>query len=199
MVIIVTKKTKKNKKKKIVAKKIKSYKNKLKKQITKIKKKINCKTIKQFIKQYNYLFIMAIPFLLIDIMTRIFGRKINFFNGIHLVPTLFTIIWIGLIIGLSIFCEKKKGKIIYSIFFIIAFLLYLTNNVYYSMTNSFFGFNLLQLASEGSSYIMDAILNCNILVYIFAIIIILTFILGLKYFPKNNQTDYKKSYSSFYI
>ena len=144
--------------------------------------------------------IKGIPFILIDILTRIIGQKINFYGIGRLVPNLFTILWLFLFIGISLSLEKKKGKILYILLFIISFLLFITNNIYYSMTDSFFSFNLLGLASEGSAYFIDAILNCNIWVYISSIIIIITFIIGLKYYPLVEKTNKKRisvSYHTF--
>lgn len=198
MVISVKKEVKnKNKKKKknFKGKKF-DIKKEINKTINKLKKNNYKKKIKELldkiiylIKKNYYILIMTIPFLLIDIITRILGKKIKFYGFFRLAPNLFTIIWIFLILGISLSLSKKKGKIVYIIFFIISFLLFLTNNIYYSMTNSFFSFNLLGLASEGSSYIGDALINCNIWVYILAFIIVLTFILGLKYFPKIEKTN----------
>ena len=46
---------------------------------------------------------------------------------------------------------------------------------------------------------MDAILNCNIWVYISSIIIIISFIFGLKYFKGNNQTNLKAIIKVFFL
>ena len=113
-----------------------------------IKKVLN--KIKTFIINHKSVIFMIIPFVLIDVITRILGRKINFFSIWKLVPNLFTAIWIFLMIGICIYLNKKKGKILYIIFFILAFALFITNNIYYSMTNSFFDFSLVLLAGEGS-------------------------------------------------
>ena len=67
------------------------------------------------------------------------------------------------------------------------------------MTDTFFDFSLILLASEGSEYFMDAILNCNIWVYISSIIIIISFIFGLKYFKGNNQTNLKAIIKVFFL
>ena len=72
------------------------------------------------------------------------------------------------------------------------FIFFITNNIYYSMTGTFFYFILLLLASEGSEYFLDAILKCNILVYISSIIIIVCFIFGIKYFKENKKTNLKR-------
>ena len=114
-------------------------------------------------------------------------------------PTLFTLSYILLGVGISLLLEKKKGKILYIILFIISFALFITNNIYYSMTDTFFDFSLILLADEGSEYFLDAILNCNIWVYISSIIIIITFILGLKYFKGNTKTDLKKIIKVFFL
>lgn len=186
-------------KKKKITKKINSIKKiNIKKQLDKIKKldfkkesKKILEKIINFSKKYYYILLMSIPFILIDLITRIIGQKIKFYGIGRLVPNLFTVTWLLLMLGISLSLQKKKGKVLYIIFFIISFLLFITNNIYFSMTDSFFGFNLLGLASEGSSYFIDAIVNCNIWVYVSSIIIIITFILGIKYYPKTEQTNKK--------
>ena len=187
MVISVKKEIKKNNKKSIL--------NKIKNiNIKKILSKI-----KNFFQKYYYIILISLPFILIDLITRILGRKINFFSIGRLVPNLFTLIWVFLMIGICLFLEKKKGKILYIFFFILSLALFITNNVYYSMTNSFFDFSLIMMAGEGSVYIMDAILNCNIWVYISCIIIIISFIFALKYFPSRKKTNLKNIIRVFFI
>ena len=187
MVISVKKEVNKKNKKKKQTKQIKKKVDKIIKQIKKTDYKKIKSIVINFIKKNNYLLIMPIPFILIDIITRILGQKIDFYSIFGLVPNLFTITWIFLIIGISI--KTSKGKLIYIISFIISLILFLVNNVYYSMTDSFFGFSLLGLASEGSTYLIDAILNCNIRVYISLIIIIFTFFYSIKYYPKETKTN----------
>lgn len=169
----------------------------------KYKLKINKEELKQNIKKftlkYYYILIVSLPFILIDIITRILGHKIHFYGILRLVPILFTSSYITLGVASSLLLEKKKGKILYIALFIISFALYITNNIYYSMTDTFFDFSLILLASEGSEYFMDAILNCNIWVYISSIIIIISFIFGLKYFKGNNQTNLKAIIKVFFL
>lgn len=180
--------------KKEVQKKKKKTKIKYMKELNIVKEKI-----KIFAKKYKHIIIIILPFILIDILTRILGYKIHFYGILRLVPTLFTLSYILLGIGISLLLEKKKGKILYIILFIISFALFITNNIYYSMTDTFFDFSLILLADEGSEYFLDAILNCNIWVYISSIIIIITFILGLKYFKGNTKTDLKKIIKVFFL
>lgn len=195
------KEVKANKKKQnIKSKKIKSDQKKIikNKNIKQQIKKIQIKT-KEFIIKYYHIISLAAPFILIDVITRILGYKIHFYSLLQPVPNLFTLIYIMLILGISIFSDKKKGKIFYTIFFIISFSLFITNNIYYSMTDTFFDFSLLMLASEGSEYFLDAIINCNIWVYICSIIIIISFIYGLKNFKERKKTNLKKIIKVFFL
>ena len=143
-----------------------------------------------FIYKYKYILIMTLPFIAMDITTRIFGNNINFYKIYRLAPNLFTLSWIILFIGLSLSFKKKVGKKIYLSTSILFLIIFLTNNVYYSMTKTFFDFNLLESASEGAPYIIDTLKNCNPLVYIAFIFIIILIILGYKQIPyktKNNE------------
>ena len=142
----------------------------------------------KFIKKYYYVLILAIPFILIDLFTR---YKVEFYGLFKPVPNLFTILWIFLVLALSLFTKKRLGKIIYSIFFIISLAIYLVNNIYFSMTGVFFDFSMVLLASEGSSYLLDSIKNCNSLVYLLLIPIIFSFFVSLKVFPKYEKGHYK--------
>ena len=60
------------------------------------------------------------------------------------------------------------------------------------MTKNFFDFNLISSASEGKSYIVDAIKNANILVYLFFAIIIVTFVIAIKKYPVVKNNNFKK-------
>lgn len=135
-----------------------------------------------------------------DLSTKILGyTKIQFYGIFKLVPILFTISWLFFLIGASLFYKKKIGKIIYIVFFILTFIIYLVNNVYYSMTGTFFDFNMLQLAGEGSEYFLDAIKNCNTWVYILLIPIILAFIFAIKLYPNREKTNLKGVIRIFFI
>ena len=144
--------------------------------------------VKAFIKKYCYIFLLALPFILIDIFTR---YKVEFYGLLKLVPNMFTLLWIFLVIGICLFSKKKIGKIIYILFFILSLALYLVNNIYYSMTGVFFDFSMVLLASEGSEYLIDAIKNCDLSVYLFLIPIFITFILAIKVYPKEEHKSYK--------
>ncbi|HPE14642.1 MAG TPA: sulfatase-like hydrolase/transferase [Bacilli bacterium] len=132
---------------------------------------------------------MLLPFIAMDLITRILGSNINFYQTYRFVPNFFTIIWAFLFVGISLCFKRKIGRWVYLSFNIIFMIFYLLNNVYYSMTNNFFNFSLLESTSEGSPYIIDAIKNCDIWVYLCFILIIGLTIFGFKSFPKNLNTD----------
>lgn len=179
-----------------VKKKNKSKNNKIKKQNIDIKKILN--KILDIIKKYYYILILALPFILIDLFTKILGYKIHFYGIMKLVPILFTLSWIFFVLGTSLFYKKKIGKTIYIIFFILSFAIYTVNNIYYSMTGTFFDFSMVLLAGEGSEYFLDAIKDCNIWVYILMVPIIGSFILGLKFYPSRNKTNLKSVIKVFF-
>ncbi len=174
---------------------MKVSKKKKKKKIT--KKQIICflkfifDKIVTFLYKYKYIFIMILPFIAMDIITRLFGSSINFYKTYRLPPNLFTISWTILFIGLSLSFSKKIGKRLYLIFNIIFLAMFLTNNVYFSMTKTFFDFNLIESASEGAPYILDALKNCNILVYIAFTFIIILIYYGYKHIPYKTKGNKK--------
>ena len=123
--------------------------------------------IKSFIVSYGNKFYLWLPFILMDFFTFLFGIKIRYYRFLIISPMLFSFAWIFLFINISLSFKKYLGKIVYTVFNLVFMFLFLLNNIYYSMTKNFFDFSLLSSASEGKSYILDAIKNANILVYIF--------------------------------
>lgn len=147
-------------------------------------------------KHILYIFFL---FLIMDLITRILGYKTEFFPAYYPVPNIFTILWIILFIGIITSLKGNSGKIAYWIIFSLFFILFLTNNVYYSTTSLFFSFHLLQLTDEGSSYILDAILNTNPIVYISAVIIIIMAVIISKKLPKPEKNNYNRLIISIII
>ena len=126
---------------------------------------------------------MSLPFLAMDIITRIIGYNIDFYDITGVSPNLFTITWIILFVGVTLSFKKKTGKKLYLILNLFYLIIFLVNNVYYSMTNTFFDFNLLESAHEGSPYVIDAIKNCNPIIYLLTILIIYLIYRGYKKIP----------------
>lgn len=183
--------------------KIIANKKKILKQLTKYKNLL--------IKFYNYLLhksnlrfyiLIGIPFILLDIFTRILSSKVDFFNVYAFVPNAFTFVWVYLFIGIASCVKKNNGKLLYILFYSISLIFYFINNVYYSMSGSFFDFSLLALASEGSEYFIDTLVNANIWIYLLGILNILLFIYAYKKLKFPKVTKYKPMifiFSSFLI
>jgi len=137
----------------------------------------------EFILKKQYIFYMILPFIAMDLITRLFGYNIDFYEITEISPNLFTLSWIILFTGISLSLKKKIGKKIYlftNIFFLIVFLV---NNIYYSMTSTFFDFNWIESASEGAPYILDTIKSAKPIIYISTIFIIYLIYLGYKKIP----------------
>lgn len=140
--------------------------------------------IKKYIVTHRYTIYLAIPFLLMDIITRIFGYKIGYFPTFYPAPNIFTLVWIFLFLGI-ITCLKGTGsKISYWVLFSLFFILFLTNTIYYSFTSFYFSFNLMLMAGEGSSYIWDTIIHANPLIYILAVCIVVIAVIVFKKAPE---------------
>ena len=77
--------------------------------------------------------------------------------------------------------------------------MFVVNNVYYSMTKNFFDFNLLESASEGTPYLIDAIVNCNIFVYVACIIVIALIVIGFKNIPRERENNFNLFTSIFIV
>ena len=97
-----------------------------------------------YIKKYGYIFLIFLPFLLMDIIIRSFGNGTNLYKVWNIIPNLFTITWACLFIGISLSLKSKIGKWVYLGVNILFLIMFLTNGIYYSMTHNFFDFILLE-------------------------------------------------------
>ena len=174
----------------IVVKVLKKYWSRIKDRLLKLNIKSIFKTILPVLFKIIRILCIAIPFILMDLITRMFGNKIDICGLWSFAPNVFSLCWIILFINLSINFKNKIGKKIYLVLCTLFLILFLVHNVYYSITNTFFNFHLLVSTDEGLPYIWSAIKGCNYLVYLAMILIIIFIILGYKCIPKNNKNDY---------
>ena len=136
--------------------------------------------------------LLASPFIIMDIATRIFGDANSYYSFFRLTPRLFSCAYIVLFIGVSLNINKKYNKTVYSIFFFVFFIMFIVQNIYYSTMGNFFSFSLMALAGEGSDYFLDALKNCNILVYVVIIMLIVNYVMVMKHFPKKYGYNKKR-------
>ena len=151
------------------------------------------KNIHKFLKKKHIysMLLFIIIYLIMAMSTYHFSKDIGYSGFEEEIPKIFTISYIILFLGIVYSLKRKYSLIINYIIFILFLILFLVNNVYFDATKNFFSFSMLELASEGSSYMMDVIKNCNILVYIIFFILIALFILLVRYFPNNKKTNKK--------
>ena len=138
--------------------------------------------------------VLGIPFFLIDYFIREESQKI-YFRVEQKYSYIFSYAYIIFYALTSKAFKGNIGKIYYSILFIFYFVLFLTNIIYYSFTNSFFYFKLLSYASEGRHFIIGVLLDMKIKVWINAIIIVFCFIIALIIFRK----PYKNNFPSLIL
>ena len=150
------------------------------------------KIIINFIIDKQHIFFMSLPLITMDIITRIYGYNIDFYSINGISPNLFTLAWIFLFIGISLNIRKRMGKKLYLFINIFFLIMFLVNNVYYSMTNTFFDFNLIESASEGAPYILDTILNANPTIYLSMVLILYLIYLGYKKIPYKTRNNKKR-------
>ena len=153
------------------------------------------KKIKRFIiKNKNIIMriiFMIIPFILMDVFIGIYGLRINYYSYFIMTPWFFAMMWIFLFIGISLSFKKGIGKFFYILFNVFFMFMFLVDNVYYSTMKTFFDFSLVEAASEGSPYMIDALKNCNPLVYACLLIVFIFFIIGVKKMPKIENNNYR--------
>ena len=155
------------------------------------------KKIKKLFVKYQDIIYLVLPFVCLDFTLQIIGSEIFYFPLFFLMPALFTAIWLFLVLNICLNLSRKGTIIVYSLTLAISYIVFLTNGVYYSTTHNFFDFSLLGLASEGSSYFVDAILNTNILIYVATIVFGFLVYNAFKYLPNNKKSDFQKIGISF--
>lgn len=147
---------------------------------------------KMFIIKYDYVFILAFPFVVMDIFMRLMAHDINYFQKRMVLPNImFNVIWIGLFLGIMLNVKSRIGKILYWVIFAVYFVFFMANGIYYGLTGFFFNFNLISMAGEGSSYILDTILNTSPLVWIMCAAVLVVAAVAFRVFPGDKKGSLK--------
>lgn len=145
------------------------------------------------IKNSKNLICLALPFILMDMLIRILAIGITYFDFKMLIPSiLFNLIWILLIVGIAANLKHNAGRIVYVISFIVFYVLFLTNCIYYLYTGFFFSFSLVQMADQAKGYISEVIFNTNPLIFVLAAIILTIAIIAVLKFPEKEKSDFKQ-------
>jgi len=145
-----------------------------------------------FIKKYNYIFIMAFPFVLMQAVVSIIGADIDYFRPEMVLPwIMFTASYIGLFVGVCVNVPHIIGRIIYVLVFALFFAMYLVQGVYYYLMSYFFGFDMMGLAGEASAYMWDAVINARPMVYVFAILMVVSAVVAIVKIPRRKDVNLK--------
>lgn len=151
--------------------------------------------IKIWIIRNQWILLAILPFWVMDIAVRMYGHSIGFYKVFYFAPNVFTLLYCFFIIGLVAHMKKELARIVYLIFLSIAYIFTVTQFIYYSLTNFYFSFSLLQMAGEGSGYILDTIIHTPLLAYgimlallIFSVVIYrITFVKHIDSFVDKNN------------
>ena len=146
--------------------------------------------VRDFFVDNKHIIMLCVPFILMDIFTMLFITSINYTNYKIYAPILFNVCWIGLFVGLSLCFKKWIGKTIYILINLLFLTIFMVNNVYFSIMNTFFDFSLATSMGEGAPYIFDALKSCNPFVYVAFIIIVISIICSLRNFPVVKKNNY---------
>ena len=154
----------------------------------KIKKLLNI--IYKILSKNKEIIIMSVPLILMHVYIAIMAKSINFdYKGVT--PIIFSASWIVLYIGITYNLKNNWGKGLYLLINILFGVLFLVNGVYKSFMSNFFDFNLIESASEGAPFILDALKSCNPFIYILFITILVAIYYGIKYYPKKEKSNYR--------
>lgn len=136
--------------------------------------------------------IVIIPLILMDLVLRIIHGNNSYFPFFSISPRIFSISYIILFIGLIFYQKRKYGLICYTIIFLLFYILFNVNGIYYFTTGNYFGMNLISLFGEGSSYFLDSLRACPWYFYLSSLVILGLFIYGYYLFPKRKKTSISK-------
>lgn len=148
------------------------------------KVKIQGRRLLEFLKRHKNVILLALPLILMDVCTRALASHVTFYPLYYPVPNLFTLAWVVLFVGVSASLRGNWGRIFYWVCFIPFWILYIVHGIYYGMTEFYFSFNLMQMASEGSSYILDAVTGAGWQVWALAVWFLALAVYATRKLPK---------------
>ena len=144
--------------------------------------------------------LMTLSYFIIDIGIRYLSYDTyQFYSYKLLSPSLFTLSWISLFIGIFYLIPKKKRQIYYIITIILFNILGLSQYLHLKCLERFFGISDLFLIQEGSKYFNYAILKIDIKILIIILISLIFSIAAIKLSKTYHETYRDKLYFSFLI
>ncbi len=147
---------------------------------------------KNFIVSHKSILLMILPWIMLELCVMVLASDIDYFRGEMVVPwILFQVSFIGLFVAVCANVHRVAGRILYGVLYIFFTAMYVTHGVYYKLMDFFFSFKLLELAGEGSDYMLDAIINTNPLVYISALVCLIFAVIAIIKMPAKKDWNIK--------
>jgi len=97
---------------------------------------------------------------------------------------LFTLYWSAVFVFISLSLPKIFGMIFYSLVGFMHIFMSITHIVCLKATDKFFSFSLLTMKSEGKGYIKDAILSVNTGLWLYVMLVVAFFVLGIYFLAR---------------
>ncbi len=151
---------------------------------------MNFKNWKTIAKNNRHIIYITVLFMLMDVVIRVVGYKINIISLYHPATYIFSLLWIGLMIALLYAVKGIWSKVIYWVCFGLFYILFLTHLIYYDFTQLYFSFRLLKMSGEGSAYILDTILKTPAYVWVVAVIVLVLAVLISRTIPKQKKNHF---------
>ena len=151
---------------------------------------MNFKNWKTIAKNNRHIIYITVLFMLMDVVIRVVGYKINIISLYHPATYIFSLLWIGLMIALLHAVKGIWSKVIYWVCFGLFYILFLTHLIYYDFTQLYFSFRLLKMSGEGSAYILDTILKTPAYVWVVAVIVLVLAVLISRTIPKQKKNHF---------
>lgn len=154
--------------------------------------KNQCQRLLAFIRRHEAAILLALPLILMDLCTRSMASHVTFYPLYYPVANLFTLSWVILFVGISLSLKGNWGRVLYWACFLPFWILYIVHGIYYGMTSFYFSFSLMELASEGSGYLWDAITGAHWWVWMLAACFLVLAIFATVRMPKGEKFRWKR-------
>lgn len=138
-------------------------------------------------------------FLVMDAGVQCFGTGIGHVNYVTVQPGLFSILWIALFWLLVRGVKGWVRAVLYWIIFLAFYIMALANAVYYGLTGIYFSFHIMDMASEGSSYILDTLKKANPWIFVWGAAILVLAAITFVFLRKEERISVKKLGIGFVI
>ena len=153
---------------------------------------------KNIIMNIIIIILMALSYWVIDFGIRYLSyESFKFYSYKQMIPSLFTLGWSTIFIGLFYLIKQKKRQIFYLISLIIANLIALSQYLHFVILQRFYGINDLFLAKEGSYYLGFALLKIDIKILSIILLSLVFGTIALILSKKYHETYRDKPYFVF--